>query len=102
MVPVEIMLIRDIPMVSIHSPASATEPKALTGRPSPIITSHKLTLDVSEPDLMEEQLVPRLNFPDSHQEFFKNNSRNENRSHPKNDNHGKSVNLSDRHRCLTP
>lgn len=60
MVPVEIMLIRDIPMVSIHSPASATEPKALTGRPSPIITSHKLTLDVSEPDLMEEQLVPRL------------------------------------------
>jgi Mg-chelatase subunit ChlD len=47
-------------MVSIHSSESAFEPKALIGGASPIITSHKLALDVSEPNLMEDQLDPRL------------------------------------------
>ncbi len=47
-------------MVSIHSSAYAAEPKVLTGQPSPIIPSHKLTLDIPEPDFMKEQLVPRL------------------------------------------
>lgn len=60
MVPVEIMLIRDMPMVTIHSPAPAPDPKVLTGRPSPMITSHKLTLDISEPALMEAQLDPEI------------------------------------------
>ena len=50
------MRIRDIPMVSIALSTSAAEPKALTDRPTPIITSHKLTLEVPDPNLMEDLL----------------------------------------------
>jgi hypothetical protein len=59
-VPVEVMLIRDIPLASIITPEAASEPKALIGRPSPIITGHKLTMEVSGPALLEEPLIPQL------------------------------------------
>lgn len=59
-IPVEVMLIRDIPLVALQTPEAAAEPKALTGRPEPIITSQKLTMEVSEPALLEELVIPQL------------------------------------------
>lgn len=60
MLPVQVMLLKDKPLVSIHAPESASEPKALTRRPAPIITSYKLPTKVSEPDLAEDRAVPQL------------------------------------------
>jgi len=63
LLPVEVMIIRDMPLVSLHAPALVTEPKALAGRPAPVTISHEQPLEVLEPDLVEAQTDPRLDIP---------------------------------------
>lgn len=60
---VETLSIREIPMVSIHSPGPRSEPKAFTSRTKPMVVEYESPLGLSDPEMVVEPVVPRLKIP---------------------------------------
>lgn len=65
LVPVELMIIKDIHLVSSEPPAPISRPKVLTGRPPPVVASQMEAVEAPDPMLVETITEPRLNLPNS-------------------------------------
>ena len=57
-VAVEVLSIRDIPVVAIHSSNPSPEPKAFSSRSKPMVVEYESTLGLSDPEMMVEHIIP--------------------------------------------
>jgi hypothetical protein len=60
---VETLSIRERPVVSIHSPGPHAEPQAFRSRSTPMVVEYDSTLGLSDPEMVEEPIVPHVEIP---------------------------------------
>ena len=58
LLPVEVMVIRDLPLVSIPSPVQASEPQIFYPQPAPMATEAKQIEKLPDPDPLQAPYAP--------------------------------------------